>query len=110
MTDNIFGIKLKEARKIRGLSQDDLQAKCKLDTSAISALENGRRKPSMETLIKICDALNVSSDYMCGFTDSLNGKMNDELCDIINLLNAEDKELVMYLVECMINKANKRKK
>lgn len=75
MTDNIFGTRLKEARKVRGLSQDDLRAKCKLDASAISSLENENRRPSMPTLIKICDALNVSSDYMCGFTDELNGKM-----------------------------------
>lgn len=55
-----FGNALQAARKQRQLSQDQLAKATGLHRTHISLLERGRREPSLETLVKLCRALNVS--------------------------------------------------
>jgi len=57
----IIGDNLRRIRKDKGLSQDDVAAKCKtVDRAKISKIENARVDYMISTLFEICDALNVS--------------------------------------------------
>lgn len=69
MADN-FAKRLKTAREIRNLSQSELAAKAKLQPSAISHFEIGARSPSFDNLKRVADALDVTTDYLAGRTDS----------------------------------------
>jgi Zn-dependent peptidase ImmA (M78 family)/transcriptional regulator with XRE-family HTH domain len=62
---DLFGLRLKSARKMAGLSMEDLAQKMgKIITKqAISKYEKGEMKPSSETLIKLAKALDVKPDY-----------------------------------------------
>ena len=60
------GMRLKVVRKEKGLTQVQLAEECGLDPGAISQLENGLRNPTFETINALCDALNVTSDYLMG--------------------------------------------
>lgn len=50
---------LKKARGEAGLTQANVAEKCFLSTYYITEIETGRRFPSVETLQKLCEALNV---------------------------------------------------
>jgi transcriptional regulator with XRE-family HTH domain len=54
-----IGARLREERKARNLSQADLERRCGLPRCRLSWLENGRAIPTLETLEKISDALEI---------------------------------------------------
>ena len=56
----------------RALSQSGLAAKTGLSPAVISHFETGVRQfPSADTLVKVTDALMVSSDYLLGRVDHM---------------------------------------
>ena len=57
-----FPRNLKEIRKIRGYSQEELAEKLGLNKFTISKYEQGTREPDLNTLEKIKIALNCSYD------------------------------------------------
>lgn len=62
------------ADRLRGLrgteSQTTFAARLGLKQAIYSHYETGRKKPSLEVLISISRALNVTSDYLLGLSDS----------------------------------------
>lgn len=67
MKNNIeFSTILKDCRYGRKLKQIELADKTGLNASAISNFESGSRKPSIGNLIKLADALEVTTDYLLG--------------------------------------------
>lgn len=54
---SIYGITLKTIRAEKGMSQQELAFNTDLDRTYISMLERNLRQPSLETVIKIANAL-----------------------------------------------------
>lgn len=54
-----LGTALREQRKKKRLSQEDLAFEAHLDRTYISLIELGRKSPTIETLLKIAAALEV---------------------------------------------------
>ncbi len=59
-----FGTKLKKLRAEKGLSQAALEAISGVNCKLLSKYENERIVPSADTLKKIAEALQISSDYL----------------------------------------------
>jgi len=55
-----FGAILKELRVKKGYSQEALAIECDLDRTYISLLERGLRQPTLSTLFKIAEILEVT--------------------------------------------------
>ena len=62
-----LGSKIRELRKERELTQEDLAYKAGLDYSYINQIENGKRNPSMEAVEKIAKALGVKVQTLVSF-------------------------------------------
>jgi transcriptional regulator with XRE-family HTH domain len=56
----IVGKQIQKLRESRGLSQQDLAAKCNFEKINMSRLEAGRVNPTLSTLEKVAKALDVS--------------------------------------------------
>ena len=67
-----FGQRLREIRRRRDLEQAVLAETARVPTSSISHFERGKHKPSLDTLIRLADGLDVSIDYLVGRADSPN--------------------------------------
>ena len=52
------------------VSQRELAQKCGVNESLISRFLSGARLPRIDTLVKMAKALNVSTDYLLGISDS----------------------------------------
>ncbi|GMO56033.1 MAG: hypothetical protein Ta2A_01100 [Treponemataceae bacterium] len=52
--------RIKEERKAAQLSQMDLSFKAGLSQNLINYIESGKRTPNLDTLLKICKALNIN--------------------------------------------------
>lgn len=59
-----FPEKLKFLRREKNISQKTLAAKLDFNYTTISNYENGRNEPSISTLIRIADILDVSLDEL----------------------------------------------
>lgn len=58
----VIGKRIKEIRKMNNLTQDDLAEKADLSKVFIAYIETNKRKPSLESIVKISQALNSSID------------------------------------------------
>jgi transcriptional regulator with XRE-family HTH domain len=66
-----FGERLRTVRLRRGYSQSQLADILGTDRMHISHFETGQRLPSFDTLGRLIGALNVSADFLLGFTDRM---------------------------------------
>lgn len=63
---NQFGNTLREIRKCKGLSQENMASMLNISRSGYSKYESGESSPSIDTIKEICEILNISSDYLIG--------------------------------------------
>ena len=80
----LLGLRLKEYRENRKLTQDKLAEMVGIDPKHLSRIENGRNYPSLETLEKILDSLDVPYEEIFNFKllvskDELIKKINSRL-------------------------------
>lgn len=61
-TANRLGRNLRAARRRLGLSQEELAARCSLHRTEIGNIENGRRMPRVDTLMRLAGALEVRAE------------------------------------------------
>lgn len=64
MNEKSFGKHLKLIREKRNISVTEFSAMTKLSKDAIWDLEAGKRPPGLETLMTICQTLEISPDYL----------------------------------------------
>ena len=69
MIVSIFGTVLRELRENKKLSQEKLAEFCDLDRTYISLLERGLRQPTLTTLFKLSDALNIKPSELIELVD-----------------------------------------
>ena len=59
-----FAERLKDARRVCGLSQEELAERLEVSRQAVGKWEQGLAYPEMEKLIALCAVLNVSADVL----------------------------------------------
>lgn len=75
---NEIGKKIKELRKKKGLSQDELAESAKVNLRTIQRIENNESEPRGKTLTLICKVLDINSEDIFDF-----GKQSDKTYLII---------------------------
>ncbi len=72
MSDNslqiIVGKQIQKIRESKSISQQDLAAKCNFEKSNMSRLEAGRVNPTLSTLGKVANALDVTLAELFAFS------------------------------------------
>jgi len=94
-----FASRLKEMREKRGLSQAKLAELCNSSEVVMRGYEKSRRMPQADMLIRICNALKVSPDFL--LQDELAVNPYDEKNEIVkivdNLTNEQFEKLKDFL-------------
>lgn len=94
-----FGLRLKELRKKKKLSQNQVSARLNITKSSISGYENNIITPSNDIIVKLALLYGVTTDYLLGLD-------NNESIVISDLTNNQ-KEIVRLLVnEFKLNNRN----
>lgn len=65
----LFSERAKQLRKEAGLSQTQLAQKLEITQRKLSYLESGQSEPDMETLCRMADFFDVTTDYLLGRTE-----------------------------------------
>ncbi len=103
---DIFKERLRAARELRGLSQAQLAAKANLPPASVSHFESGPRKPSFDNLKVLASALDVTTDYLLGRSETPDasaetvGRLHRDL----HKLTSQDLELAKDFVNLLIRK------
>lgn len=63
---NQLALVLKELRKSKNLTQNEISKEINITQRAYSFYETGKREPNIDTLIKLADFYKVSLDYITG--------------------------------------------
>jgi transcriptional regulator with XRE-family HTH domain len=64
-----FPTRLRQVRLERKLTQEQLGKKINVTKVSVSCYEKGTRTPDMETLQRLADALEISTDFLLGRSD-----------------------------------------
>ena len=99
----MIGMKMKELRKMRKISQEKVAQDLKLGTSTIASYELDRREPDITTLTSIADYYSVTIDELVGREPANQNYTHDEL-DLIRKyrhLSGKEKSAVIALVNAL---------
>lgn len=96
MDTNKFSERLSLCMHERGLNGAELSALSGVTTAAISRYLNGLRTPSVDNIVLLSSALNVSVDYLLGIHDASDGK---KLIHAYSIASYDDKRVIWTLLE-----------
>lgn len=99
----LIGDKLRQLRQENGLRQEQVARLVGADRSSISAWETDSRQPSYQSLVRLAEVYNVSTDFLLGRTGGrpldLSGLTISEVTLITELvaeMTAKNKRLEEY--------------
>ena len=92
-----IGKRIQNRRKQLGFTQEHLADEMNVSVQMVSNLERGNKAIRIDNLLRLCQLLNVSTDYI------LTGKENDSdisaLAQQIAALPEKEKDMIRVLVE-----------
>ena len=95
---NIFAKRLKEIRLAKGLTQEDISAKLGIEPSNYSNFETGKTTPSVQTLSKIIEAMNISANEVFEYEHFEDEKKLDEINQAIYSKLSLNKKIAVYKI------------
>lgn len=102
-----LGLRIAKRRKHLGMKQNMLAEKLEISNNYLSSIEHGKETPNLDVLIKICNALKVTPDYL------LMGNMYSEntpqaIIDGLRLCSAEDIQFLYGIIQLMIDRHSRK--
>lgn len=104
MTAKLFGMRLRAARKARGLNIEQLAEKAGISGNYLGEIERGNKLPSLDTFMRLVNELDVSADYL--LKDDLKKEYYDldpELGNRLSELEPMQRKGVMLLLEDLLD-------
>jgi len=98
----VIGDRIQQARKDKGYTQEYVAEKIEKSVDIFRSIENGRSVGSIETLLNICNILEITLDYI--FSDLLDKKgeiLDNKLYEDFKNLSLEQKQLINVIIEHM---------
>lgn len=87
----LTGLRIKELRRAKGMSQEMLAEKTGISSKYLSSIERGKENPTLETLIRLAEALSIELAEVFNFSHE--GKSAKELrVFITDLLKSSSDE------------------
>jgi transcriptional regulator with XRE-family HTH domain len=98
-----FGKRLTQARKKKGISQEELAGQLNTKGPVIGRYERDEMKPSIEAATNMAKILEVSLDWLVGNTDAELDTATLNRVQDISKLSQKDKELVFEFLDSFIS-------
>ena len=104
----LLGSRIAQLRKNRKITQEKLAEKAEISNNYLSNIENNHSIPSLETMIKICTALNVTPDeLLLGVSKNDKQYLSAEILEHLNLCTTQEKSLVYGFINLLLQERNK---
>ncbi len=103
MDYKLLGKNIKEARKSLNMTQEQLAEKIDVSTVFISQIENGTRKPSLETLYKLSVSLNIKIDTLINSKEPSDTPEDIErLTELLSMCSSKERRFITDISKEMI--------
>ena len=89
--------RLRQLRCMRAYSQEMLALRAGLSTTYVGQIERGLKCPTIGTLCRIADALDVPAAALLPSGDTTDGERR--LCSVLDSVPEEQRELVLQILE-----------
>ena len=94
-----LGNRIRKTRMNCGITQEKLAEMVDISTNFMSLIENGRNM-SVETLVKITDALGVTVDYLLSDTMEVQGdKIMNQIAQNLSTLSDDEKLFFLNVIK-----------
>ena len=102
-TKELLGLRVREVRKLRGLSQEKLAEKVGLEPKQISRIEGGKSYPSMDTLEGIARELQVDMKELLDFQHLVEGEdIDSQAMKALGMMDSKTKLLAVRLLRTLV--------
>lgn len=85
----LIGMRIKELRRIKGLSQEQLSEKIAMSSKYLSSIERGKENPTLDAFIKLAQALDVEIAELFSYTAEMSPREQTRF--IADLMKSGDK-------------------
>lgn len=104
----LIGLRIKELRLKRGMTQEQLAEKADISTNFLACIEIGKRKGSFETYSNIVNILNSSLDYITqdNIKSAKVNMLKKEMNEIFESCGEKNRELILELVKAVAKSEN----
>lgn len=97
------GKRISLIRKNRGMTQEQLAEKAELSNIYISHIENSRSIPSLETLMKLCSALDITPDeVLLGTKQDMENYLQSDIQKKLILCTPKERRMVSRFVDLLL--------
>lgn len=99
---------LKALRELRNLTQAELGDRAQMGAASVSHFETGQRTPSLESLVRLADALDVSVDTLLGRASVEAGAKLDPIFLRASRASAQTLETVRRVTAALLDETQNR--
>ena len=96
MRKNI-GLRLSQARKAKGLTQEQLAELASFSVSEISRIETGRAETPLTTLQKLCDVLQIGLDFL--LYDCFPNPTIQQIMELLSSASEEEQRVCLEIIK-----------
>ena len=101
---NLLGERVTTLRKKKGLTQSKLAEKAEISNNYVSNIENSHSIPSLETLVKICVALDITpNDLLLGVSTESVNYSNSDISDLLGQCSSKEKRYIKGFIKVLIS-------
>ncbi|MDO4276772.1 MAG: helix-turn-helix transcriptional regulator [Eubacteriales bacterium] len=95
---NYVGNRLREARKQKNITQEQLSELTDVSVSEISRIETGRNSTTIDTLLKFCDVLDIGLDFLLyDYFPSNTSIKNPDIQHVVSIMESMDARHSKYI-------------
>lgn len=104
-----IGKRIALIRKQNGITQEQLAEKAELSNIYISHIENSRSIPSLETLMKLCSALDITPDeVLLGTKQDMENYLQSDIQKKLILCTPKERRMVSRFIDLLLEEREEK--
>ena len=104
-----LGKRIREERILNKMTQANLAEVAGISANFLGQIERGEKTPSLETVVKISNGLNVTVDSLISDITTLDDKLiTSELLLTLSKINIKERSILLSVIKCFSHKYHKR--
>lgn len=102
-TNRLLGLRIKEIRQNRKISQDKLSEQLGIDPKYLSRVEVGKATPSLDVVIKLASELRVDVKELFEFSHIEGAGEMNQIESMLKGISADQRKLIIKLIKAVLN-------
>lgn len=108
--DFSFGTSLRRVREKRGYKREQTAERAEISVRFLAAIESGRRKPSLDVLVRLVKAIGASYDEVLAPEMAAESETAEQIRRLAPQCSQRDQELLLALIDKMLDTREKQEK